>query len=587
VGDNPSPLVRALSYDDPRVQFAAAVALIRQPGPPTHGKQARVVDILRQALGADVDGSGAGTLGRALIADTDPVRGEGLAQMFREAGYAAERYATGRQLVARLSRASDYDLIVVDRHVSTPLLSDTLTQVTADLNAANRPVFVVASGDKPRPLPLEILLLRLANAVAATDDGVIQAGSGMQGSRTLRIVVPPPYAFDPLRPDRDRDEARRNVVLARDRAMIGPSDAGRAAAMEQAARDGTPPPPPDQSLFTLRLDRLKRLVQAADLPTSGDLATRLSFRLPQLVMAGMASEFGATPETAPRTVERLEQATRNLLARRELAASARDIPDLGNLVRLLEQLDAKMSVDQKERFRRIQGGVRRAQLALPTDYFRDTELEETLADQVKRLPSVHILSDPFAAEYLKADIEDAIQNPAQQPRDPAERVESAKVAAELLRRMAVGELEGYHIHPAESELRKALRNDATAELVIDAVARLRSRAAQEDLVTLALTASRPLPLRVKSADAAIRHVQTFGKLAAGALAEQLAVSAPAEADLALRGKLGVLANLLTGQAGDFGGVLQRFPVRLAFPQPSAPVPPPKNPPVLDPNDPNK
>ncbi len=565
--DSASPFVRALSYDDPRVQFAAAVALVRQPGPPTHGKTARVVEILRQALGADADGSGAGTLGRALIADTNPVRGEGLAQMFRAAGFAAERFASGRQLVARLSKASDYDLIVVDRHVADPLLADTLTQVIADTNAARRPVFVVASSDKPRSLPLEILLLRLANVVAATDDGVIQAATGFEGSKALQIVIPPPYAFNPDKPDKDRDEAKRNNVLVRDRGMIGPSDADRTESMKAGF-----PQPPSNSLFNLRLARLKRLVEAADLPTNPDLADRLALRLPQLVLAGLAAEFEATPDTAPRTLERVEQATRNLLARRELAPAAADIPDLGNLLRLLEQLDAKLSVDQKEKLRRIQDRVVPSRLALPLDYNRDADVEGKLAAQVKRLKSVRVLPEPFAPEYLKADIEQAIQNPAQKPRDPAERLDSAKVAADLLRRMALGELPGYDIRPAEAELRAALRNDATADPAIDAVARIGTKASQEDLVTLALSAARPLSLRAKSADAAIRHVQAFGKLAEGALAGQLALMAPTEPDLSLRGKLGVLAQLLTGKAGDFGGVLQKFPVRLAFPQTPAPLP---------------
>jgi len=74
-------------------------------------------------------------------------------------------------------------------------------------------------------------------------------------------------------------------------------------------------------------------------------------------------------------------------------------------------------------------------------------------------------------------------------------------------------------------------------------------------------------------------------VAEGALAEQLAQIAPTEPDLALRGKLGVLAQLLTGKAGDFGGVLQKFPVRLAFPQTPAPVPLPKDPLPKDPGDP--
>ena len=581
--ESQSPLVRALAYDDPRVKFAAAVALARQPGPPTHGKSACVVEILRQALAADADGSGAGTLGRALIADTDPVRGEGLAQMFRDAGFAAERYATGRQLVARLSKASDYDLIVVDRHVAAPLLSDTLTQVTADTNAARRPVFVVASTDNPKPPPLEVLLLRLSNIVAAADDGMLPP-AGSRGGDFTKIVIPPPYAFNPLKPDKDRDEARRERVLARDQGLIGISDAEMLAMSRKARENGKSAPLVDQrGLLDLRLARLERLVEAADLPINPDLASRLKLRLPQLVLAGMVAEFEATPATAPRTVERLARATRDLLTRPDLQAAA-EVPDLNNLPRLLEQLDSKLTPDQKARLRLIQNRVQPGQLALPSNSTRDLALEATLAAQVKRLPSVRVLPEPFAAEYLKADIEQAIQNPAQQPRDPAERAESAVVAAQVLRRMAVGELPGYEVGPAEKELRAALRNDPTAAPAIDAVTRLPSKEAQEDLLAVALTADREPPLRLKAADGAIRHIQAFGKLAGEALGRQAGALAATEADLTLRGKLGVLAQLLTGKPGDYGDVLRSFPIRLSFPNAAQP-PMPKNPPVKPPEEP--
>jgi len=582
-GESQSPLVRALAYEDPRVQFAAAVALARQPGPPNHGKSARVVEILRQALAADADGSGAGTLGRALIADTNPIRGEGLAQMFRDAGFAAERYATGRQLVARLSKASDYDLIVVDRHVADPLLRDTLTQVTADTNAAHRPVFVVASTDSPKPLPFEVLLLRLANLVAAADDGMLPP-PGNRGGDYTKLVIPPPYAFNPLKPDKDRDEARRETVAARDQGLIGTSDAEMYAMNEKSRQTGKPAPRIDQrGLLSLRLARLQRLVESADLPTTADITARLNLRLPQLILAGLVAEFDATPSTAPRTVERLEAATRNLFARPDLQSAA-DLSDLGNLTRLIQEIDTQLSPDQKAKLRRIQNRIQPGQLALPSNSTRDAALEAKLAAQVKRLPSVHVLPEPFAAEYLRSDIEQAIQNPAQQPRDPAERLGSAQVAVKVLRRMAVGELPGYKVGPAEKELRAALKNDALADPAIDAVARLASQAAQEDLLAVALAAPRPPPLRLKAADGAIRHIQSFGKLAGEALGRQAGALSATEADLTLRGKLGVLAQLLTGKPGDYGDVLRSFPIRLSFPN-AAPPPMPKNPPEQKPEEP--
>ncbi|HEV3439900.1 MAG TPA: hypothetical protein VG122_21210, partial [Gemmata sp.] len=51
--DKPSLLVKALSYPDPQVQFAAANALLRSPVPVSSAARPLIVDILRRAAGAD------------------------------------------------------------------------------------------------------------------------------------------------------------------------------------------------------------------------------------------------------------------------------------------------------------------------------------------------------------------------------------------------------------------------------------------------------------------------------------------------------------------------------------------------------
>src|SRR5439155_9013398 len=90
-------------------------------------------------------------------------------------------------------------------HVVFPELTDVLGHLRADANASRRPVLVVASSDKPRPPTLDLLLLRLAVLIAATE--------------TDPTEVPPPYFPDLNRPVEERDAARRASQIRRDGAL--------------------------------------------------------------------------------------------------------------------------------------------------------------------------------------------------------------------------------------------------------------------------------------------------------------------------------------------------------------------------------
>src|SRR5205823_1698024 len=77
VSNRPAPLVRALTYPDPRVQLAAAIAILRIPNVST-GANARVVEILKRAVTGE-PGDGAGAKGRALLADPRTTRADRVA----------------------------------------------------------------------------------------------------------------------------------------------------------------------------------------------------------------------------------------------------------------------------------------------------------------------------------------------------------------------------------------------------------------------------------------------------------------------------------------------------------------------------
>jgi hypothetical protein len=169
---------------------------------------------------------------------------------------------------------------------------------------------------------------------------------------------------------------------------------------------------------------------------------------------------------------------------------------------------------------------------------------------------------------LKASYRD----PAQAPRDPAEKKAAQKGAVDWLRKMAIGEIPGYDVKSAEPELRAALRVDDLADNAIDAVARFGTATAQENLLTLVLNRMRPLPIRTKAADAVIRNIQLNSKLIPKTLLPPLVELAGVEPDLTLRGKLLTLKGMLAYNADDFVNQLKGYNPPLIPPPPGKGVP---------------
>ncbi|MBX9624628.1 MAG: hypothetical protein K2X82_12540, partial [Gemmataceae bacterium] len=194
----PSLYERALNYPDARVQLAAAHALLRAPTPVAPGLRGRVVDVLKRAAGADTVGA-AGSKGQALLVDPDRRRADDTAAYLRGMGLAVSVYPTGRDVLRRLGRSADVDLIVADRHVPAPELPDLVAQLRADTNVSRVPVLVVASADRPIPPSFDQLVLRFALLIAATD--------------TDPIRMPPPYVPD-LRKTPEAQETERAAVQA-------------------------------------------------------------------------------------------------------------------------------------------------------------------------------------------------------------------------------------------------------------------------------------------------------------------------------------------------------------------------------------
>jgi hypothetical protein len=230
------------------------------------------------------------------------------------------------------------------------------------------------------------------------------------------------------------------------------------------------------------------------------------------------------------------------------------------MLKLIErfELDLARVPAAKKRFEDLYAKIDPVELGLPVETFRDPLLEAKLERTLRNYPTVRIIPEPFGRTTLAADLGAVQAEPGQAPRDQAEKKAAQKVAVEWLRKMATGELTGFDVKSAEGELRDALRIDDIAEAAIEAVSKFGSADTQQALLSLATNALRPLPIRSKAADAAVRHIQANGKLVPKNIIDEVSDAASKEPDVALRGKLLTLKGMLAHNAGTFLNDLKGF-----------------------------
>lgn len=514
----PSLFERALNYPDPRVQLTAAVGLLRSPVPVEPALRGRVVEVLRRAAGADAGVPG-GAKGQALITDPVKTRADVSANYLRSLGYEVEYYPTGRDLLRRVAKASDFDLIVVDRHVVVPQLTDLMGHLRADANAARRPVLVVASPDKPPAPTFDLLLLRLALLIAATD--------------TTDAEVPAPYFPDLTRPAEEREQAARNSQISRDGAL--------------------------QPLARTRTERLMRVIDTLGLELSPQQRFVVGLRAGQVTVAVLAAEYPITPESAPETSRKMAELNRQIFVQPPVQEYARrlGIDALANRIERLE-LDVNREPVVRKKFEDLRRRVDPDALRLNLGTTRDTAAEERVGRIVRDYRNVKVIPEPYSLVGFQDEVKAAFADPADAPRDPAEKRAAARVAVEWLRRLATGEVAGFDIKSAEQTLRDALRFDDLAEPAIDAVAQFKSPGAQQDLLNLALTPGRPPALRVKAADAVIRHIQANGKSIEKGQADAVTAMADKEENAEVRGKLLVIRGFVGATPTEFLGELRGY-----------------------------
>jgi CheY-like chemotaxis protein len=532
----PSPFVRALDFPDDRVQFAAAVALLRG-GNPAHGANAKVIDILKRAASGTDSGAA-----KAILADPAALRSSRVGEMFRQAGYAVESVGTTRDVLRRVSSAADVDLIVIDRHAHSPTIRDFLVQLRSLPATKSTPVFVVASGDEAKAPKVESLLFRLALLIAATE--------------TESPNVPPAFAIDPRRPQKDNDRIKAEQQEFRERALT--------------------------RLYQVRLARLERLVRASGFRDTPALQNLFLVRLPQLTYAALAAEYPLTKDATPEIFARYEMVSKLVAAQPDLSQAAEGQPVVA-LIRILEQLENVLTPELQKKFDTMSRAIDPVALALPADVTRDAWLEDRLTKEFGQFANVRVVAEPYSAAAVEQDVR-AADAPA--PKSGATKASNARAAIEWLRKCAVGEVPGYDVRPAEAVLRAALAKDDVAESAVEAVSRIGTAEVQRDLINVAVNGARPANLRAAAADAAVRHVQTFGKLAPQAQVASTVTGSATESDATVKAKLTVLAGLLNAKPGDLVSAIKAFSpsaIDPPAPKPAAPAKDPNAAPVKDPN----
>jgi hypothetical protein len=453
--------------------------------------------------------------------------------MFRGLGYEVEVYTTGRDLLRRVAQASDFDVLFIDYHTANPELIDLVAQLQNHPRTGNRPTFVVASPDKPRLPSFDQLVVRFSALIAATEN--------------QPVPMPAPFVPDSRFTAEENGAAKRRIQENRDNQYRNTAEQ--------------------------RMSRLKRVLETIGLQLTGTQKVLLDLRIELVTYAILEAEFPFSHDSAPNTVEHLARLRKRLSLQPPSPPYGMGLPTT-DLLKLMErfEIDLARVPAAKKKFEELYSKVDTVELGLPVETFRDPALEARLAKSLRNYPAVRVIPEPFGRSSLVMDLEAAQAAPGQAPRNPAEKKASQKIAVDWLRKMATGQVLGYDIKSAEPELRAALRVDELADMAIEAVARFGSSDAQQGLLALALNVGKPLPLRIKAADAAIQHVQVNGKAVGMGLTDPLAEMADKEADLTLRGKLLTLKGMLAHTPGVFVDQVRGYNPPLLPPPPKEPEP---------------
>ncbi len=132
-----SPILAALNYPDPRVQFAAAVTVLELSPDRVFPGANRVVEILTKALG---DSGGPAVL----VIDPNPTRATDVAGLLQQMGFRGQPITqlTGQSGFNAALERNDVELIAIQANVTEWTLTQTLANFRADARTASLPILI-------------------------------------------------------------------------------------------------------------------------------------------------------------------------------------------------------------------------------------------------------------------------------------------------------------------------------------------------------------------------------------------------------------------------------------------------------------
>jgi CheY-like chemotaxis protein len=142
-----------------------------------------------------------------------------------------------------------------------------------------------------------------------------------------------------------------------------------------------------------------------------------------------------------------------------------------------------------------------------------TPLDRELATRrlLERYANVWVVPDLLwrDPQGLKEALAAGITDPVSKPLTNEEMKNYAGEAMRWLEQMAIGEVPGYDVRPAEGAILKALRSDDLAPLAIEAAGRLPDPRAQRELAQVMLDGARNPKLRAAAAYQLAHHIQQY------------------------------------------------------------------------------
>lgn len=209
-----------------------------------------------------------------------------------------------------------------------------------------------------------------------------------------------------------------------------------------------------------------------------------------------------------------------------------------------------------------------------------TLLREREVEKLSRLARLHqgvrVIPEYYTELPWQKTLTSALVDPINPARSDVEKKAAARLAAEWLRKIAVGEVKGYQIDPqTQVAVRRILDSDELAPFAIDAVGQFNTKDAQSDLANLVLSTTRPAPLRIQAVEVLVGHLQVHGKAGlSDAQIRAISEAVVTEANPEVKSKFLVLKGILDANPKATGELLKGY-------EPSLPAPAPKEPKKVD------